>query len=295
MKRRNNTRRTKRSTKRRTKRRTKRSTKRKTQRLSTQRRVKRKDSSKKEVNKYINYDLFNGLKWDNYRLGDVLFGYFACWDDVCLHKNNPNISHTCENIDFDVDEDWCQGHKGVWTDPNDINSSYIKNLNKNFPNSIASQYVKKVGYPNSFKIEDYKTIKDIFSTFKYKKPDKSALVIHLRLGDTVAKDYGDEYSYGMKYYESLLRKVRENKKIKKIDIVTGLHINVYVKESNERLNQIVHLFEKYYPVEVILTKNPDKDFYYMSHSKFFANSGGGFSLLVTNYLKKNKSNKIYEK
>tara|TARA_A100001037_G_scaffold304878_1_gene343154 strand:+ start:660 stop:1523 length:864 start_codon:yes stop_codon:yes gene_type:complete len=287
MKRRNNTRRTKRSTKR--------STKRKTQRLSTQRRVKRKDSSKKEVNKYINYDLFNGLKWDNYRLGDVLFGYFACWDDVCLHKNNPNISHTCENIDFDVDEDWCQGHKGVWTDPNDINSSYIKNLNKNFPNSIASQYVKKVGYPNSFKIEDYKTIKDIFSTFKYKKPDKSALVIHLRLGDTVAKDYGDEYSYGMKYYESLLRKVRKNKKIKKIDIVTGLHINVYVKESNDRLNQIVHLFEKYYPVEVILTKNPDKDFYYMSHSKFFANSGGGFSLLVTNYLKKNKSNKIYEK
>ena len=287
MKRRNNTRRTKRSTKR--------STKRKTQRLSTQRRVKRKDSSKKEVNKYINYDLFNGLKWDNYRLGDVLFGYFACWDDVCLHKNNSNISHTCENIDFDVDEDWCQGHKGVWTDPNDINSSYIKNLNKNFPNSIASQYVKKVGYPNSFKIEDYKTIKDIFSTFKYKKPDKSALVIHLRLGDTVAKDYGDEYSYGMKYYESLLRKVRKNKKIKKIDIVTGLHINVYVKESNDRLNQIVHLFEKYYPVEVILTKNPDKDFYYMSHSKFFANSGGGFSLLVTNYLKKNKSNKIYEK
>ena len=32
------------------------------------------------------------------------------------------------------------------------------------------------------------------------------------------------------------------------------------------------MFEKYYPVEVVLTKNPDKDFYYMSHSKYFANS-----------------------
>jgi hypothetical protein len=43
-----------------------------------------------------------------------------------------------------------------------------------------------------------------------------------------------------------------------------------------------------------LTKNPDKDFYYMAHSKFFAKSGGGFSLLVTNYLKHDKKNKIYE-
>ena len=85
MARRNNTRRTKKRTKKNTQR------VKRIKKLSTQRRVKRKDSSKKEVNKYINYDLFNGLKWDNYRLGDVLFGYFACWDDVCLHKNNPNM------------------------------------------------------------------------------------------------------------------------------------------------------------------------------------------------------------
>ena len=247
-------------------------------RKNISRRKNRVSRGTSEKNKYIEYDLFNGLKWDNYRLGDVLFGYFACWDNVCLHKNNPNLDHTCENIDFDVDEDWCQGHKNVWTDPNDSNVSYIQSLHKKFPGSIASKYVKKVGFPKNYKVEDHSTIQEIFSKFKYKKPDKSALVIHLRLGDTVAKDYGDEYSYGMKYYESLLRKVRRNKKIKKIDIITGLHINVYVKESNQRLNQIVHLFEKYYPVEVILTKNPDKDFYYMSHSKFFANSGGGFSL-----------------
>ena len=199
-----------------------------------------------------------------------------------------------EERPFDIDDDWCQGHKGVWMDPKGSDKTYIESLHKNFPRSIASKYVKSVGYPKSYKVEDYETIKGIFDKFKYKKPDPSTLVIHLRLGDTVAKDYGQEYSYDLKYYEKLFRKIRRNKKIKKVDIVTGLHINVYVKESNERLNQIVQIFSKHYPVEVILTKNPDKDFYYMAHSKFFANSGGGFSLLVTNYLKHDKKNKIYE-
>ena len=267
-----------------------------TRRRNNSKTKKRKRSTKKKVkeNKFIKYDLFNGHKWDNYRLGDVIYGYFACWDSICLHKNNPNVEHTCAEVDFDVDEDWCQGHKNVWTDPKDINKSYIQSLHKNFPRSIASKYVKAVGYPKSYKVGDHDTINQIFSKFKYKKPNPTSLVIHLRLGDTLAKEYAQEYSYDMKYYEKLLRKVKRNKNIKKIDIITGLHINVYVKESNERLNQIVHMFEKYYPVEVILTKNPDKDFYYMSHSKFFANSGGGFSLLVTNYLKHDKKNKVYE-
>ena len=249
---------------------------------------------KKSIKPYVEYDLFNGDKWDNYRLGDVILGYFACWDNICTGKNNPKLDHTCEQVDFDVDEDWCQEYKDVWTDPKDRNSSYIKNLHKNFPGSIASKYVKEVGYPKTYKVEDHGTLKKIFTKFKYKKPDPSALVIHLRLGDTLAKEYAQEYSYDMKYYEKLLKKVRKNKKIKKIDIVTGLHINVFVKESNKNLNKIVEMFEKYYPVEVVLTKNPDKDFYYMSNSKYFANSGGGFSLLVTNYLKHDKKNKIYE-
>ena len=243
---------------------------------------------------YIEYDLFNGLKWDNYRLGDVIYGNFACWDNVCLDKNNPNLDHTCDDMDFEVNKEWCEGYKDVWTDPKNSNASYIQSLHKNFPGSIASKYVKAVGYPKAYKMGDHATIKQIFSKFKYKKPSHSTLVIHLRLGDTITGDYGKEYSHNLKYYENLLKKVRRNKKIKKVDIVTGLHINVYVKESNKRLNEIVHMFEKFYPVEVILTKNPDKDFYYMSHSKFFANSGGGFSLLVTEYLKQDKKNKVYE-
>ena len=46
-------------------------------------------------------------------------------------------------------------------------------------------------------------------------------------------------------------------------------------------------------MKVVLTKNPDKDLYYMCHSHFFANSGGGFSRIITNYLKEITNAKIY--
>ena len=50
------------------------------------------------------------------------------------------------------------------------------------------------------------------------------------------------------------------------------------------------MIEKY---KVVLTKNPDKDLYYMCHSKFFANSGGGFSRIITNYLKEKTKAQLY--
>ena len=68
---------------------------------------------------------------------------------------------------------------------------------------------------------------------------------------------------------------------------------MFVKKSNDYLNKIINIFNKDYKVNVVITKNPDKDLYYMCNSKFFANSGSGFSRLVTNYLKKQKNVKIY--
>ena len=64
-------------------------------------------------------------------------------------------------------------------------------------------------------------------------------------------------------------------------------------KSNEYLQRVIELFETNYPVKVVLTKNPDKDLYYMCHSRFFARAGGGFSNLITNYLQQSKSNKVY--
>ena len=38
--------------------------------------------------------LYNGKKWDSYRLGDVILGQFICWDMVCLNKiSNKRLSN----------------------------------------------------------------------------------------------------------------------------------------------------------------------------------------------------------
>ena len=278
----------------------KRTPKRKTLRRNTSKRSVR--TNKKHIN--VNYDLYNGDKWDNYRLGDIINGHFICWNKVCLNKTITNkrlLREICEELEHDLDNDtekenreWCRDNKDNWVNPRNHKQGYLDSIQKNYPKSIAAKYVKYVGYPKTYKIFHYPTIQKIFKELKYKKPDKDSLVIHLRLGDTVAKSYGSEYSFGLDYYKELLEEVKQNPKIKKIDIVTGLHKNVYVKQSNQRLNQIIRLFKKFYPVDVILTKNPDKDFYYMCNSKYFAKSGGGFSGLITDIVSRKSSNVIYE-
>jgi len=251
---------------------------------------------------YIYYDLYNGDKWDNYRLGDIINGHFICWDKVCSNNEISNkklLNDSCKELEFNIDDidgnkKWCIKNTDQWADPKDTKLSYIKGIHKNYPNSIASRYVTGVGYPKDFEVYDFGVLKNIFKKYKYTKPSKSALVIHLRLGDVLSKKHIKEYTYDIKYYKKLLKKIKKNNKIKQIDIVTGLHKNVYVKKSNDMLNEIINIFTPYYPVRPILTKDPDKDLYYMCHSKFFANSGGGFSRLITDYVKLDKKNKVYE-
>ena len=260
----------------------------------------RKTRTNKKTNK--KYDLYNGKKWDSYRLGDVILGQFICWDMVCLNKiSNKRLSNKiCRDLEFTefshTDKEnikWCRQNKEFWTNPKNKKQSYLMALHKNFPNSIASKYITYVGYPNDYSVKNFKIIKKIFTELSYKKPLETSFVIHLRLGDVLSAKYKDEYVYDIDYYENLVNRIKKNKKIKKVDIVTGLHKNVYVKQSINHLNRIVKIFKEFYPVEVIITKNPDKDFYYMCHSKYFSPAGGGFSKLIKEYLKFTKS-KIYE-
>ena len=269
-------------------------------RTSRNRRTIKKRTIKKS--NYTYYDLYNGDKWDNYRLGDIINGHFICWDKVCSNNeilNKKLLNKACKELEFNIDDidgnkKWCIKNTDQWADPKDNKLSYIKSIHKNFPNSIASNYVREAGYPKDFRVYDFSILRNIFRKYKYIKPSKSTLVIHLRLGDVLSKKHIKEYTYDIKYYKKLLKKIKNNTRIKQIDIVTGLHKNVYVKKSNDTLNEIIHIFKPYYSVKVILTKDPDKDLYYMCHSKFFANSGGGFSRLITDYVKLDKKNKVYE-
>ena len=251
-----------------------------------------KKNTRKSTKKYKQYDLYNGDKWNNYRLGDIIYGQLACYHDFCLEKNKDDLD-TCEYIDWKLTKKWCKDWTSIWADPHDKTKSYIQQIHKNFPKSFAAKYVSMIGFPHDYKIEDFSTIRKIFSTFHYKKPTKNTLVIHLRLGDVLAPYYKNEYAYGFEYYQDLLQRIKKNKHIPHIDIVTGLHTNTYVKPSNKMLQRIMDLYKTVYPVSLILTKNPDKDFYYMCHSKYFASSGGGFSRLISNYVKKHKG-KVYD-
>jgi hypothetical protein len=249
------------------------------------------------------YDLYNGDKWDNYRLGDVIYGHFICWNKVCLNKTIKDkelLTTLCNGLEHDLENDtekdnvlWCKHNTDNWADPKNLKIGYLDSIHKNYPNSIADKYVKQVGYPNNFRVSDFDVLKSIFKKLNYKKPKSDTLVIHLRLGDVLSKKYINEYVYNLSYYKDLLKRIKKNKNIKGVDIVTGLHKNMFVKKSNVYLNNIINIFKDDYKVSVILTKNPDKDLYYMCHSKFFANSGGGFSRLVLNYLKGLGNVKIY--
>jgi len=220
-----------------------------------------KDNSYKS--KYIEYNLYNGVRWgpketsDAYRFGDIFSGYM-----------NGNLNKF----------------------PN-----YLRDIDENYPNSFGSKYVKYSGYPKSLKNNDYDILTRIFKEYNYKIPDNETLIIHLRLGDVLSKP-NSKYFYNIDYYYELLEKIKQNKNIKKVYIVTGLHFNVNIKESNDRLNQIRNIFEESYPVKVIITNDPDKDLYYMCHSKYFAKSGeiGGFTNIISEYVKRN-NNIVYGK
>ena len=273
--------------------------------MRTKRRTRKPVKSKKKSKskQKQNYSLYNGDQWDNYRLGDVLYGHFICWNQVCLGKSIKNetlVRSLCEDLEHDIDtatdkgnKKWCAQNKDTWADPKNGSLGYLDSLAKNYPGSIAHQYIEKVGYPDNYRVSDFTVLKSIFSQLPYGKPDPSALVIHLRLGDVLSPKYINDYVYDFNYYKDLLKRVKKNKKIKKVDIVTGLHKKVLVKKSNAYLKKIVKLFETSYPVKVVLTKNPDKDLYYMCNSKFFANAGGGFSRIVMNYLKEKTKARLY--
>ena len=225
---------------------------------------------RKKKNVYIEYKLYNGSKWgpkktaDTYRFGDIFSGYI-------YEEENEGGKHR--------------------------NARYIDDISINYPNTFGSKYIEHNGYPEKYKKSDYDILERIFDESNFQKPGDKTLVIHLRLGDIFNPNvpHLTNYYYDIEYYNELLKTIKKNSDIKKVEIVTGLHKDIYIKESNDRLNDVRNIFESEYPVNVIITNDPDKDLYYMCHSKYFVKSGkmGGFSQIVANYVKK-KNNIVYQ-
>lgn len=171
---------------------------------------------------------------------------------------------------------------------------------KNFPNSIASRYLKiTTTVPHDVNILN-KIIS--LSPFKdYKKPEKNELVIHVRLGDVIINEIpklvfnskkNHRYLRNKIYYDNIVKKLPKH--IEKITLVTGFHYKNGIKKSKEYLGLIEKFLNEkgYKNIQMFIDRNADEDFLYMSHCNYFVTSGGNFSNLVAKMVK-HKNGTVY--
>ena len=174
-----------------------------------------------------------------------------------------------------------------------------------FKNTIAGEYFKKTS-----KSRDYETLYQIVNEWKSKckiLPLEDEAVFHVRSGDVIDWEYPDDIDdllEGRKFYdykkcsvkdyllnyEKITTKLQALEKIKKITIVSGYHTNEDHTRSEVYLEKIKQFIEKNnFEVTMRINNNPDDDFVFMSNSKIFMKSGGGFSKLVSEMVKKNNN------
>jgi hypothetical protein len=174
---------------------------------------------------------------------------------------------------------------------------------KNFPNSIASEYMRKTKEYNNIPI-----ILDIINrrSTSLKIPDKNTIVIHLRVGDVIedSKHSVEEMLLEQTYYNKhswsnyvsplpyLVKKVKSCD-LKNIIIVAAAHQDISTFKSNLYIKSIQKYFQDLgYNVQLRVGGDPDEDVIFMSNAKYFIPAtGGGFTHLITEIVK-NKGGKV---
>jgi GR25 family glycosyltransferase involved in LPS biosynthesis len=193
-----------------------------------------------------------------------------------------------------------------------------------FPNSIASEYMKQTQTEGNYELL-FSILKKHTKQFnEIDLPKNNTLIIHLRLGDVIEmskptvkdflidnktidsslicdKNYGNvvyninentinnsvSYVKPLSYFYNKIHKING---INEIVLVAGCHVPLSYEKSYLYIKCIQIFFEELgYKVSTRLGKNPDEDFIFMSNAKYFLPSGGGFSNIVKNMVKKNKN------
>ena len=174
---------------------------------------------------------------------------------------------------------------------------------KNFPDSIASEYMRKT---KEFK--NLQILLDIINrrTTSSLIPDINTIVIHLRIGDVIEdskhsvtemlskQTYFNEYSWST--YVSPLPYLFEKVKscdLKNIIIVAASHKDIKLLKSNLYIKHIQKYFQDLgYNIQLRVGGDPDEDFIFMSNAKYFIPAtGGGFTKLLSEVVK-NKGGKV---
>ena len=203
--------------------------------------------------------LINEEKWLDYRLGDIITGYFR------------------EKKQF----------------------YYLKKIDKNLPNSIGSVYIKKTNnLEKNLQYNNFNILKDIINKKKHliDLPKKDDLVIHLRIGDIIRGSknnikFKNNFWYGtdISKLDNTLNEIKKNIKFNKVYLVYGSHDkDISLHLNNKYLDNVKKILKKNNIIPILRNTNPDDDFIFMSQSKYFVRSGGGFSNIISELVKKNK-------
>jgi Ni,Fe-hydrogenase III component G len=202
-------------------------------------------------------DILND-EWLEYRLGDVIKGYF---------KDNNNVN------------------------PQN-NEKYLNEINIKFKNSIASEYIKITKGHKDINIL-YKIIED---RSKYLKTKKETC-LHLRLGDVLIDSNNPNklpdkwsnkvsYNYPYEMYNKVASYLKHFYQLNEITIIGGAHRNFNLSESLKYFNEVKNIFKRHnFIVNIRLGNNPDVDFLIMCNSNIFVKASGGFSKEISNYVK----------
>lgn len=182
---------------------------------------------------------------------------------------------------------------------------------KKYKYSIAAEYM------NKNKDKDYKFNIDLLNNIVKKRTKirhnlyGNYINVHLRTGDVIDININDllkkelKYKSGynyvkpLSYYNKVIKYLKKNNiNNKNVLIISGSHKKLsddMKNNSKKYIEEIKKLFEKNgYHVTTRLNEDPDEDFIIMSNSKYFVQSGGGYSRLIGKIIKYNDNTVINE-
>lgn len=172
--------------------------------------------------------------------------------------------------------------------------------------SISADYMRKTDKDRQYNIVN--NIVKKRSRIRHKLYD-NYINIHLRTGDVFSSEKNRKtFTKNISYYEKVIKYLKKNNiNNKKVLIITGWHI-IRPKEwdkhkkynwkdlSLKHIEDVKKLFEKNgYHVTTRLNEDSDEDFIIMSNSKYFVQSGGGYSRLIGKMVDLNGNTVINEK
>ena len=193
---------------------------------------------------------------------------------------------------------------------------------RHFNSSIAVEYMDRIENPfnGTEGNSNYSTMIQIVNeriernkTLQCMLPGNKTLVVHLRTGDVIdiagnplqplpnhipVQTYlnfnvqtfkGITYTRGLPFYSKMWDQIQSKGiQIDRILVITGWHHEIAHYRSIAYINAVIKHFEKLVDrVDIRVNENPDEDVIIMSRSKYFVQSGGGFSGMIAGLVARN--------